>query len=90
MYKVTIEKIENITALEKGAWVKVADVPYSKDDMETTFDQQSYSGKTKTVYGYLDDKEVTREKSTKVLEQTVEDLDLVSVIKAINNIKEND
>lgn len=49
---------------------------------------ESYAGLVKEIRGYLEDKEVQKEESTKVLEQTVSDINLVDVIKAINNIGE--
>ena len=87
MYKITIEKVTQNKKLVKGDWVIVDQRPYTNADMKDSFSGTSYEGKTKSVYGYLEDKEVEVDSTIKVLEQTVDDIDLVSVIKAINNIK---
>ena len=89
MYKITIEKIEEETVTVKGDWKIVGEKPYTEDDMKTSYDSESYKGEAKNVYGYLDDKQVIRNKEVQVLEQTVENIDLVAVIKAINGIEGN-
>jgi len=38
------------------------------------------------VYGYGDDVEVSKTKTTQVFEQTVDELDIKTVIQAINKI----
>ena len=40
-----------------------------------------------TIYGYTPEIEKEVEVTTKVLEQTVDDLDLVAVIRAVNGLK---
>jgi hypothetical protein len=70
MYKITIQKIEKVHSTETS-YEKIADSGNERDGG--------------SVYGYV---EYPSEKNaeTSVFNQTVDDLDLQAVIKAVNNI----
>jgi hypothetical protein len=70
MYHITIELIEVVPSLEKE-WLKVADSGNKHDDGPIY------------EYVWIDG---TREKTSTLLEQAVETLDLAAVIKAVNNL----
>ena len=86
MYKVTIEKIETYTKVMPGEWCIVDTRPYTKEEAEKAYEYQ-FKNELKEVRGYAPDVKKTIETNTRVLEQTINDLDLVAVIKAINKIE---
>lgn len=87
MFKITIEKIETKTITEKGKWCKTGDRPYTKKECEDAGFGNNFEAELKPIYSYLPDVKVEKEVIIKVLEQSIEEIDLVEVIKAINNIK---
>lgn len=68
MFKITIEKIEIITEVER-AYEKIADTGNKEDNGP--------------VYGYVD-KEVERKISLPIYTQTVEGVNIEAVIDAVN------
>jgi len=66
-YKITIEKVEEVTMIVRGEWARVSE-----------------SGPN--TFGYTPDREAEVKVETKLLEQTVEELDLKAVLKAINGL----
>lgn len=90
MYKITIEKIENEKVTKKGEYAVVEKRPYTQAELDEAnngfIKDDTEPQSLKSVYGYLPEYEVIREKKTDILEQSVEDLDVVAVIKAINKI----
>lgn len=70
MYRVIITKIEKDVPYTEDKWQRVVDVPDSKHE---------------DIYQYIKH-ESTHDVSTEVLNQVVDDLDVIGVIKAINNI----
>lgn len=88
MYEITIKKTEMETSVGGNDWKVVGEAPLSKDDVEEAHfsNHAEYMKKLKSVYGYTPKYEKQVEVSREVLKQTVEDLDLNSVIKAINRL----
>ena len=70
MYKITIEKIETVVGNE-DEYQKIADTGNKSDGG--------------AVYGYVT-REVERRDRTTVLEQEIDELDVKSVIRAINSL----
>jgi len=66
-YKITIEKIEEVTKVVRGEWTRVSDTGPNP-------------------FGYTPDREAEVKVETTILEQTVEELDLKAVLKAINGL----
>lgn len=73
MYIITIQKKET-RKVPRRKWLQVRSCPK---------DAQGYSTHDHKEYDYVDD-EWFEEESTKVYEQTVDDLDLKAVIVAVN------
>lgn len=88
MYEITIKKIEIVTQTRKSSWEAVSERPLSKQDVEEAHfsDVSQYQDKLKKVYGYTPTLNEQVEVSHEILKQTVEDLDLNKVIKAINGL----
>lgn len=91
-YQITITKLSDVQTMKKGAWTVIDKVPWG----EKTLSQAEIYGSTENflnrnplreVLGYAPDVSTTITKETEVLKQTVSDLDLTAVIKAINSIK---
>lgn len=70
MYKITIVKVERLTVV-KRQYEKIADTGNPRDNG--------------ALYGYVESPG-TELRETTMLEQTVEELDLTNVIKAVNSI----
>jgi len=92
-YKIVITKIEDKTTRKQGDWTVIEKRPWTEKDFRDESDKVYGSAKDffeknplNSVYGYTPEREVTVQEEVKVLEQTVETLDLAAVIKAINQI----
>lgn len=93
-YKITITKIEEKTVTRKGDWTIVDKRPWTEKELSDAL--SSHYGSTKDFLDKNPLKEVRdyspswqgiESNEIKVLEQTVSEIDLTAVIKAINNIK---
>ena len=87
MFKITIQKIERKTETVQGDWGIVNEVPYTEEDLATAYEKNEYKGKLNKLMGYRPETKKIVILEQTMLEQTVEELDLVQVIKAINGIK---
>ena len=91
-YKIIITKIETKKVTKEGDYQIVDRRPWTDEEIDkTTKHYQSndnflQNNPLKEVIGYAPSRESTEEKEIKVLEQTIENLDLSAVIKAINGI----
>lgn len=92
-YKIVITKVEDKTTREQGQWAVIEKRPWTEQELHEKMsshygDRQGFLEKNplNSVYGYTPEREVTAQEEVKVLEQTVETLDLAAVIKAVNNI----
>ena len=87
MYEIIIKKTETITKPCGKDWKVIEQRPVTKEDVENAFGaEESYDGKMKDVYGYTPGIDKPIEEEREVLRQTVEELDLATVIKAVNNL----
>lgn len=80
-YKITITRVEEKKAI-RSEYQRLFDVS-DKENQEHMY----RNGERIKNYGYVDH-EVTEEVKTIVLEQTVDKVDMVKVIKAINSIED--
>lgn len=93
-YKITIEQIKEVTKIEQQKYQVIGQIHLTEEEYNSLDygDRKSYTQVEalkpyiKTIYGNPPAQEVTRLEETKVLEQTVEDLDLPAVIRAINKL----
>lgn len=88
MYKVTIIEIEEVEVTRRGQWTTIEERPYTEEELNdmASYDRNQCEGKIKKVLGYTPDVKSIDDKETKILEQTVENLDIGKVIKAINDL----
>jgi hypothetical protein len=94
-YEITIKKIDTKQVTKRGEHTIIDTRPWTEEEIS---DARRYdygqSGReawlkanpTKNVYGYAPDYSGSETKETEVLKQSVDDLDLAAVIKAINNL----
>ena len=89
-YKITIEKIETVTTTERGAYTIIDRVPWTPamlaDAEEQAWSRASEREALKEIRGYAPDREIEALKTSQILQQTVEDLDIAAVIKAVNKL----
>jgi len=89
-YEIIIKKREIKPVTKRGEYTTVGKVPWTEDEL----DQKIYRGleeflkenPSKSVYGYAPDYQSTETTETELLRQTVDELDLPAVIKAINKL----
>jgi len=84
-YTITIEETTAETKLVQGEWMVVEKRPYTKEeslDMSGLYNPENIGHKE--VRGYAPDREQEVVSTVKVYEQVVEDIDLVTVITAVN------
>jgi len=90
MYEIIIKRKEVVRKKCRGGWKVVAERPLSTKDVEDSYFNKNlndYRGVLKQIYGYTPDFEDDVEEEHEVLKQTVVELNLVGVIKAINCIE---
>lgn len=101
-YQITIKKIENVTREEPGPYGVIEELFISTEGYdELSFDerkkwqpvemQEGYARAKggdykKQIYGQTPKRPMTREVTATVFEQTVDDLDMAAVIKAVNRL----
>lgn len=92
-YKIVITKVEDKITRKQGEWTVIEKRPWTQKEfneetgrMYGTSEAFLEKNPLKSVYGYTPEREVTVQEEVKVLEQTVEAIDLAAVIKAVNNI----
>jgi hypothetical protein len=78
MYTITITRTNAVKKKVGKDWAVIAQVPFT--------DSLPVTAPLKPVYGYTPAIEKDVEQTVEVLKQTVDDLDLIAVIQAINNI----
>jgi hypothetical protein len=75
-YKVTVTAVTERREISGGQWTVVDKVPISED-----------SDKLKEVYGYTPEIEKTVRAESQIYEQTVEQLDMASLVSVVNGLK---
>lgn len=88
MFEITIKEIKTVTKLVRGEHTVIDERPYTDDELSDCgmYRAAGKDGETKRVYGYAPDREEDVKIDREIFSQTVEDLDLPAVIKAINKI----
>ena len=87
MYEIIIKKTELVKQKVGKNWTQTGERPITKEDAANAFAcPDSYDGKMSNVYGYTPEIEKEVEVERTILKQTIEELDLASVIKAINKL----
>lgn len=90
-YKITITKIESKTVTKRGDYTIVDRVPWTEKDIvdERTYgSRESFlkSNPLKEIRDYAPSWQGVETVEIEVLKQTVEELDLAAVIKAVNGL----
>lgn len=90
-YKIIITRIEQEKQEKDGEWTVIDNRPWTEKELAESarYSREEEFAKTtplKEIRGYAPPREVIVNVDVKVLEQTVDTLDLAAVIKAINNI----
>lgn len=88
-YKIEITKAETKTVTKRGDFTVIEERPWTKEELDEATDhfrKADDQPTLKQVRGYAPNFQEVINTQVKVLEQTVEDLDLAQVIKAINNL----
>lgn len=92
-YKITITKVETNAVTKRGDFTTVEKRPWTEKELNEEMsshygDRATFLEKNplKPVLDYAPSWQGIETVETKVLEQTVETLDLAAVIKAINNL----
>jgi hypothetical protein len=88
-YKITIEKIETVTCVERGQYTVIDRVPWTPEMLKDAEERHWQSARDreplKEIRGYAPDREVQATETKQVFQQTVEELNIKSVINAINS-----
>ncbi len=93
-YKIIITKLETKTVTREGTFTVIEERPWTEKELIDASprygDANDFLVKNplKQVRGYTPSFQGTEIKEVEVLKQTVDDLDIVAVIKAINKIPE--
>lgn len=90
-YQITIKKIETNTVTKRGDYTVIDKKPW---DESTLADERVYGGKEeflkrcplKEIMGYAPSWQGVETVETEVLKQTVDELDLPAVIRAVNGL----
>ena len=91
-YQVTITEITEEIVTKRGAHTVIAVQPWSESDLDEKIrwaqERSDFLKSTpvKQIYGYAPSFESTETTRTAILEQTVTELDLAAVIRAINKL----
>ena len=86
-FQITIIEKKVVTKTVRGEWKIVGQVPVTKKDLEgCAFPSERFDSPLKEERGYAPDREDDVEVEIEILKQTVEDLDITKVIRAINKI----
>ncbi len=90
-YKITITKIEEVKATKEREYRVIDHRPWTQKELDDNVSYEpveKFLERTplKQVMGYAPEVETTKPVETEVLKQTVDELDLAAVIKAINRL----
>lgn len=86
-YKITIEKIETVSTMQRGAWTVIDKRPWTDDEMEGYNYPTGTTPTLKEIHGYAPDRMGSETRITEIYSQTVDhDLDIGGVISAINGL----
>jgi len=83
-YKILIQKIETEQGT-KTEYTKTGKRPYSKEDLNDSFNKASYDGKEKEIWENVEVNYIRRIE-TELYKQELEQINLLSIIKAVNDM----
>ncbi len=92
-YKITITRTDHVKGTERGPYTVIARVPWTDADFKGSASGYQANGGVlekeplREIRDYAPSFEVVKPVDTQLLAQTVDELDLVAVIKAINGIQ---
>jgi len=99
MYTIIIEKTQQVETVKQGEYGCIKELFISPEEYMRRINSVEDDNELKEykllkdegvycrkVYGYLPPQKIITQASTRILQQTVEDIDLPQVIKAINRI----
>jgi len=94
-YEIIIKKTEEVTRLKKGEWGVIDKRPWTQEEVADQTNHTFYRSDSnqflernplKELMGYRPERDTVETVETEILKQTVDNLDLAAVIKAINNL----
>jgi len=85
-YKITITQIATIESVAGKEWVQIGTKEVPREDRYFQQDKDEPKTRLEPVYGYSPEISKRKIMTEEVFTQTVPDLDLAAVIKAINKI----
>ena len=85
-YTVTIVKRVSEVKTVQGAWGVIGTRPYTQEEANKAMISQNWDRAIKEIYGYLPSREEEVKDEDKVFEQTVRELSIAGVIRAINGL----
>jgi hypothetical protein len=85
IYEITIKRTQNVRKVLGKSWAKVGQEEKARDRQYCSgeIDPKTYMS---DVYGYTPETESTATESVEILKQVVANLDMATVLKAINNL----
>jgi len=86
-FRITIHEIGDEEYKKGHDWRVVEKRPYTPEELKETGDLEYYKQREKEVMGYAPEVLSHRQVDRQIFEQVTDDLDLVSVIRAVNNIR---
>lgn len=90
-YVIRITKIEEKTVTKRGDHTVIKERPWTSDEVDSktvceTKENFLKRNPVKKIYGYAPSWQGVEKEETEVLKQTVDELDLPAVIKAVNGL----
>lgn len=90
-YEIIIRKTETVFVTKKGEWTIVARLPWTNEQIDAKVLYQDADAfvrenPLREVYDYAPAREVIERRETELLKQTVDELDMAAVIRAINKL----
>ncbi len=85
-YNIVITEKRTITAIAGKEWVKIGEKEVPRDEHYFSRNENEPKTRIEPIMGYSPEIEKQLSQERKLLDQTVDTLDMVSVIKAINGL----
>lgn len=90
MFEITIKETTTTRKLVRGAWLVVEKRPYTNKELSESnswfADKEEAKKEIKDIMGYAPDREQDVTSEREILKQSVDDLDLAAVIRAVNKL----
>ena len=86
-FQIKITEKKTVTKMVRGSWVILGQTPVTKKDLEEcAFASEKFDSLLKEKRGYAPTREDDVEVEIEILKQTVEELDIAAVIRAVNKL----